>query len=163
MLIGNTTSSAMRARRPARLPSCDLMKTWRKSCATCRGAARLFPYMRTVRSGDRATEFKQRCDWTWHQRRLAAQLPLRVGRTGKNGGLSRTVCPGESWPQQQGHDAGIFPEGSGGNAVVKRIRAATEGHYWKPQPRTSGAKRRGIRRTSCNLGKLKHWNWKRRD
>ena len=85
------------------------------------GNGPLFPYLRTVRAGDRATEFKQRCDRTWHQRRVVAQLSLCVGGTGKKGGLSRTVCAGESGPQQQGHSSRVCAQGPGGTAAVERI------------------------------------------
>ncbi len=37
------------------------MKKWRKSLRDLPGNGPLFPYLRTVRAGDRATEFKQRC------------------------------------------------------------------------------------------------------
>jgi integrase len=53
----------------------------------------LFPYLRTVRAGDRATEFKQRCDglgikgvslhsyrYTWAERALKCGYPLRFAQ-----------------------------------------------------------------------------------
>ncbi len=46
---------------------------------------------------DRATEFKQRCDGLGIKGVTLHSLPLCVGRTGKDGGLSRTVCTSESW------------------------------------------------------------------
>jgi hypothetical protein len=55
----------------------------------------LFPYLRTVRSGDRATEFKQRCAGLGiNQGRHVAQLSLRMGRTCQDSGLSRTLRAG---------------------------------------------------------------------
>ena len=69
------------------------MKTWRKSCATCRAIGPLFPYLRTVRSGDRATEFKQRCNglgikgvslhsyrYAWAERAKTAGYPERYAQ-----------------------------------------------------------------------------------
>jgi integrase len=52
------------------------------------GEGLLFPYLARVRAGDRATEFKQRC------RGLASQLPLRLGGTGQDMRLSRTLRTG---------------------------------------------------------------------
>lgn len=53
----------------------------------------LFPYLRTVRAGDRATEFKQRCDglqikgvslhryrYAWAQRARKAGMPVRFAQ-----------------------------------------------------------------------------------
>jgi len=129
----NTTSSAMRARRPARLPSCAWMETWRKSCATCRAMGRCFHICEaSVRATVPRSSNNAAMDLASKAFRCTATATL--GRNGRRRRLSRTVCPGESWAQQPGHDAGIFPQGSGGNAVVERIRAATEGHYWNPQP-----------------------------
>jgi len=54
----------------------------------------LFPYLRTVRAGDRATEFKQRCEGIEDQRHLAALISLRLGGAGEEGGLSRTLRAG---------------------------------------------------------------------
>jgi integrase len=57
------------------------------------GSGPLFPYLRTVRSGDRATEFKQRCDglgikgvtlhsyrYAWAERARAAGYPERFAQ-----------------------------------------------------------------------------------
>jgi integrase len=57
------------------------------------GNGPLFPYLRTVRSGDRATEFKQRCDglgikgvtlhsyrYAWAERARAAGYPERFAQ-----------------------------------------------------------------------------------
>ena len=127
------------------------------------GNGPLFPYLRSVRSGDRATEFKQRCAglgikgvtlhsyrYAWAERAKTAGYPERFAQVNL-GHNSKAI------------HAGVFAQGAGGNAVVERIRAATEGHHWKPEHRTSGTSRCRIRRTSCNLGKSKHSNWKRRD
>jgi integrase len=58
----------------------------------------LFPYLRSVDSGDRHG-VQATLRWTWHQGCLVAQLPLCLGGTGQDGGLPRTVCPGEHRPQ----------------------------------------------------------------
>ena len=50
---------------------------------------------------------------------LVAQLPLRLGGAGQEGGLPRAVCPGSSGPQQQGHGAGLFPQGSSRTAFAQ--------------------------------------------
>jgi integrase len=57
------------------------------------GSGPLFPYLRTVRAGDRATEFKQRCDglgikgvslhsyrYAWAERAKAAGYPERYAQ-----------------------------------------------------------------------------------
>ena len=96
------------------------------------GSGPLFPYLRTVRAGDRATEFRQRCAGLKHQRCHLAFVSVCVGGTGESGRLSRTICASEFGPQQQGHDAGLFTQGRGGNAIVERIRTATKSHHRKP-------------------------------
>ncbi len=75
------------------------------------GSGPLFPYLRTVRAGDRATEFKQRCDglgikgvslhsyrYAWAERAKTAGYPERYAQVNLG-------------PQQQGHDAGLFAQG----------------------------------------------------
>jgi len=74
--------------------------------------------------------------WTWHQRRLVAQLSLCLGGTGKDGGLPERFAQ-VNLGTTAGDGAGVFAQSTGGNAVVERIRATTEGHHWKPEHRTS--------------------------
>src|SRR5581483_3232965 len=55
-------------------------------------------------------------------RRDLAQLPLRLGGTGEDGRLSRTVRAGELGAQQQGMGAGVFQESASCPAAVGGIR-----------------------------------------
>ena len=67
----------------------------------------LFPYLSTVRAGDRATEFGQRCRQlgikgvTLHSYRYAWAERAKVA------GMPETVCDGEFRPQQQGSASGL--------------------------------------------------------
>ncbi len=96
------------------------------------GSGPLFPYLRTVRSGDRATEFKQRCTglgikgvtlhsyrYAWAERAKTAGYPERFAQVNL-GHNSKAMARAYS------RKAPV------GNAVPERIRTATEGHCWKP-------------------------------
>jgi hypothetical protein len=83
----------------------------------------LFPYLATVRPGDRATEFKQRCAGPGHSGGDLTQLPLCVGGTGQDGGLSRTIRANGFGAQQQEMGAGLFQEGASDAAALGGIRA----------------------------------------
>ena len=85
------------------------------------GSGPLFPYLRTVRAGDRATEFKQRCDglgikgvtlhsyrYAWAERAKTAGYPERFAQESL-GHNSKAV-----------HRA-YARKGAGGTAVVERI------------------------------------------
>jgi len=62
------------------------------------GSGPLYSVSATVRSGDRATEFKTTLRWLGIKGRLVATATATLGRNvQKTGGLSRTVCPGKSW------------------------------------------------------------------
>ena len=100
-LNGKTTSSALPARKPAPSPSCALTTKWPKFC-DLPGSGPLFPYLRTVRAGDRATEFQATLRWAWHQRRHLALLSLRMGGTGEEGRLSLRRSLRNHLPQQGG-------------------------------------------------------------
>jgi len=83
----------------------------------------LFPYLRSVRAGDRSTEFHQR-RWVEDQRRFVAFVPVCVGGTGEESGLSRTVRTGGPWAQQQGRPSGVCAQGESGTSAAGRIRKA---------------------------------------
>ena len=52
----------------------------------------LFPYLQSVRCGDRATEFHQRCAGAGNQRGFVALLSLRLGGAGEDVRLPGAVC-----------------------------------------------------------------------
>ena len=91
------------------------------------GNGPLFPYLRSVRAGDRATEIQATLRRPRHQRCHVAQLPLRLGGTGEDRRLSRTVRAGGPRPQQQGRPSRLCAQSQGGIAVAGRIRTAAEG------------------------------------
>ena len=57
---------------------------------------------------------------TWQH--VMDEIPkLKIGETGKDRRLSRTVRAGSPWTQQQGRSPRLCPQGQGGIAVVGRI------------------------------------------
>ena len=89
-------------------------------------SAPLFPYLRTVRAGDRATEFKQRCEGlkikgvTLHSYRYAwaeRALPVRLSRA------LRTASPGA---QLQSCASRLLETRRGDRAVSRRLGEAVE-------------------------------------
>ena len=85
------------------------------------GNGPLFPYLRTVRSGDRATEFHQRIAGLGIKGVTPAFVSVCVGGTRQKSGLSRTVRTGGAGPQQQSHPPRVCPPGTGGTAALERI------------------------------------------
>jgi hypothetical protein len=72
----------------------------------------LFPYLRKVRAGDRATEFNQRCEGLGIKGCLAALVPACLGRARTLLRVSGAVCPGDAGaPVEDGasrlHEAGL--------------------------------------------------------
>ena len=96
------------------------------------GNGPLFPYLRTVRAGDRATEFKQRCVGLGSKASRCIAIVMR-GRNGQR----PPVIPNGMRMENLGHnskamDAGIFAQSQSGIAVAGRIRTAAENHHRKP-------------------------------
>ena len=118
------------------------------------GNGPLFPYLRTRPRGRPRHGVQATLRWPWHQRRLVAQLPLRMGGTGKDGRLSRTVRAGEPWATTARPCIAAYSR----KAKVElpslgEYERQRKSHHWKPEHRTSDTNRHGIRRPSCNLGK----------
>jgi hypothetical protein len=87
----------------------------------------LFPYLRTVREADRATEFKQRCQGLEISGSDAAQLSLCLGRARQDLWLPRTVRANGARPQQQGRPSRLCPESAGHGSGLGRLRERIRG------------------------------------
>jgi hypothetical protein len=75
------------------------------------GEGPLFPYLGTLRAGDRATEFGQRCRQLGIKRRYVAQLPLRVDETGQSMRLPGKIRPGGAGAQLEGRPSRVCNTG----------------------------------------------------
>ena len=115
----NHVISYMRVERPATVAIMRFDEDMAEILRDLPGSGPLFPYLRTVRAGDRATEFHQRCTglgikgvslhsyrYAWAERAKTAGYPERYAQ----------VNLGHN---SQGDAAVIFAQSAGGNAVVE--------------------------------------------
>jgi hypothetical protein len=77
----------------------------------------MFPYQRSVRPADRATEFKQRCAGLHIKGVTLHSYRYSWAERAKKGGLSRTLRPAGPWTQQQGRSSRLREKCARGIAV----------------------------------------------
>ena len=84
------------------------------------GTGTLFPYLSTVRAGDRATEFRSRC----RQIGINGVTLHSVGGTGQNCGLPGKIRAGGFGPQQQGSASCLRKTGVDEDSLFTGLRGA---------------------------------------